>query len=73
MKVHLRIQIKGFWLECGYQSIDAGKTEANQQIKAEGSKDCFRCWLLRCEYVAENNDDNHDVKNKGQGDVENIK
>src|SRR6267378_1854448 len=73
MKVSARIQIKGAWLERGYHSVDAGKSEAHQQIKAEGSKDGFRCWLFRSQHVAENNHDNHDVKNKGQGNVEYVK
>src|SRR5713101_341416 len=43
MKVSARIQIKGVWLERGHHSVDAGKSEAHQQINAEGSKDGFRC------------------------------
>ena len=71
MKVRAGIQIKGVWLECGYHSVDGGKSEAHQQINAEGSKDGFRCWLFRSEHdVAENNRDNQHVKNKGQDNVE---
>src|SRR3984893_7528814 len=39
MKVRERIQIEGVWLERDYHSVDAGKSEADQQINAEGSKD----------------------------------
>src|ERR1700730_6328824 len=70
MKVSAGVQIKGVWLERGHQSVDAGKSEDHQQIKAEGSKDGFGGWLFRSQYVAENNHDNHYVKNKGQGNVE---
>src|ERR1700730_5145710 len=70
MEVSARIEIKGVWLERGYQSVNVGKTEAYQQINTEGSKNGFRCWLLRSKHVAENNHDNHYVKNKGQDKVE---